>query len=100
VLVSACMYVFVLDDGMPSVYLAVLNRPNGLLHHRGAVCVRDGDGAYRVAKDRSLQRITKGSIEGGLAGIEPVSENEFLISVWQGTMHFLKDDAIGSESHR
>ena len=84
--------VFVIKDGKPSVYLENLNRPNGLLHHRGALYVLDGDGAYRVAKDRSLQKITKGSIEGGLDGIEPVSENEFLISVWQGTMHFVKAD--------
>src|SRR5690606_11061088 len=61
-------------------------------HHSVALYGRDGASDYRVAKHRSLQRITKGSIEGGLDGTEPVSENEFLISVWQGTMHFVKAD--------
>ncbi len=83
--------VYSISDGKPSVLLENLKGPNGLLHHRGALHVLDGDSAYRVGKDRSLKRIT-GGIEGVLDGIEPVSENEFLISTWQGTMHFVKAD--------
>ena len=54
--------------------------------------VLDGDAPYRVAQNRSLQKITTGSIEDGLDGIEPVSENEFLVSVWQGAVHFVNGD--------
>ncbi len=84
--------VFMIKDGQPSVYLENLKGPNGLLYHRGALYVLDGDAPYRVAQNRSLQKITTGSIEDGLDGIEPVSENEFLVSVWQGAVHFVNGD--------
>ncbi len=84
--------VFMIKDDQPSVYLENLKGPNGLLYHRGALYVLDGNAAYRVAQDRSLQKITTGNIEDGLDGIEPVSENEFLVSVWQGAVHFVNGD--------
>lgn len=83
--------VFAIKDGEPSVHLENLKGPNGLLFHRGALHVLDGDSAYRVGEDRSLKRIA-GGIEGVLDGLEPVGENEYLISTWQGTIHFVKSD--------
>lgn len=83
--------VYSITNGKASVHLENLKGPNGLLHHRGTLYVLDGDGAYRVSADRSLKQVT-GGIEGVLDGIEPVSENEFLISTWQGTLHFAKAD--------
>lgn len=83
--------VYAIAKDQPSVYVENLKGPNGLLHLNGALYVLDGDGVYRVAKDRSLEPIASG-IEGVLDGIEPVSDNEFLISTWQGTVHFVKTD--------
>jgi hypothetical protein len=68
-----------------------LKGPNGLLHHRGALYVLDGGKAHRVSADGTLSAIS-GSIEGGLDGIEPVSANEYLISVWQGTVYYINAD--------
>lgn len=83
--------VFAIKDGTPKVLLENLKGPNGLLFHRGALHVLDNGGVYRVTKGGSLEQIASG-LEGALDGIEPVSENEFLISTWQGTIYFLKAD--------
>jgi DNA-binding beta-propeller fold protein YncE len=83
--------VFAIKDGKPEVHLENLKGPNGLLHHGGTLYVLDGDGAYRVGEDRSL-KLVSGGIEGVLDGIEPLSANEFLVSTWQGTVHYVKAD--------
>lgn len=83
--------VFAIRDGKPSVYIDDLKGPNGLLYHRGALYVLDGGKAHRVSADGKLTAVS-GSMEGGLDGIEPVSANEFLVSVWQGTVYHVGAD--------
>lgn len=81
--------VFLVKDGTPAVHLDKLKGPNGLLYHRGALYVLDGEGLYRVEEDRTLELVSSG-IKGD--GLEPVSENEFLASSWPGTLHYIKAD--------
>ncbi len=83
--------VFVIKDGKPSVLLDNLKGPNGLLFHRGALHVTDGNGAHRVGKDGKLTEIS-GGMEGVLDGLEPVSDSEFLLSTWQGTIYYINAD--------
>jgi sugar lactone lactonase YvrE len=83
--------VFSIKDDKPEVLLDNLTGPNGLLYHGAALHVLDGDSLYRVSADRSL-KLVSGDIEGVLDGIEPVAANEYLLSTWQGTMHYIKAD--------
>lgn len=83
--------VFAIEGGTPKVLLENLKGPNGLLFHRGALHVLDGGGVHRVGKDGSLEEIA-GGLEGVLDGIEPVSDTEFLVSTWQGTIYVVKAD--------
>ena len=83
--------VYAIKDGKPSVHLKDLKGPNGLLVHSGALYVCEGDGVYRVGQDGALELVS-GGIEGVLDGLEAVSDNEFLLSTWQGTMHYIKAD--------
>lgn len=83
--------VFAIKKDKPSLLLKDLKGPNGVLHHAGALYVCDGDSVYRVGKDQSLERIS-GGIEGVLDGLEPIGDNEFLLSTWQGTVHHIRAD--------
>ena len=73
------------------VYIDNLQGPNGVLVHKGALYLLDGSAAYRVESDRSLKAISS-DIEGVIDGIEPVSDDEFLLSTWQGTIFYVKAD--------
>jgi hypothetical protein len=83
--------VFMIKDGKPSLFLDNLKGPNGLLFHRGELLVADGTGAHKVGKDGKLTQIS-GSMEGVLDGFEPISENEYLLSTWQGTIYYIGSD--------
>lgn len=83
--------VYAIKDGTPRVHLEDLKGPNGLLFHRGALHVLDDGNVYRVAKNRSLEPIASG-IDGALDGIEPVGANEYVVSTWQGTVHYINAD--------
>jgi DNA-binding beta-propeller fold protein YncE len=82
--------VFVVKGGKASVYLdeAVLKGPNGLFVHNGALYVLDNDSLNRVEKDKSLKVLASG-MPGGADGLENVSGDDFLVSVWSGAVWYL-----------
>ena len=82
---------YVLKNDKPEVFIENLQGPNGVLVHKGTLYLLDGQNAYRVAKDRSLKPFST-NIEGVIDGLEPISDNEFLISTWQGTVSVIKAD--------
>ncbi len=83
--------VYVIKDGKPSVHLDNLQGPNGLLFHRGQLYVADGKGVSKVGKDGKLVEVS-GGMEGVLDGLEPIADNEYLLSTWQGTIYHIKSD--------
>ena len=83
--------VFAIKDGKSAPYLENLKGPNGLLFHAGALYLLDGEGLYRVGKDRSLALLSDG-MKGGVDGVENVTGNDFIVSCWQGTVHYVKGD--------
>jgi sugar lactone lactonase YvrE len=83
--------VFAIKDGKSAVYLDNLKGPNGLLFHDGALYLLDGEGLYRVGKDRGLTLLSDG-MKGGVDGVENVTGNDFIVSCWQGTVHYVKGD--------
>jgi len=85
--------VYVVKDGKPSVYLdeTVLQGPNGLLVHDGALYVLDNNSLNRVGPDKSLTVIADG-MPGGVDGLEHVKGGDFLVSVWSGAVWYVNGD--------
>jgi sugar lactone lactonase YvrE len=82
--------VFAVKDGKASVYLdeTALKGPNGLLVHQGSLLVLDNESVNRVKKDKSLEVLASG-MPGGVDGIENVTGDEFLVSVWSGAVWYV-----------
>ena len=82
--------VFVVKGGKASVYLdeAVLKGPNGLFVHNGALYVLDNDSLNRVEKDKTLKVLASG-MPGGADGLENITGDDFLVSVWSGAVWYL-----------
>jgi len=82
---------FAIKDGKSDVYLENLKGPNGVLYHDGTLYLLDGEGLYRVAKDRSVTLLSDG-MKGGVDGLENVTGKDFLVSCWVGTVYYVKGD--------
>jgi len=82
--------VFVVKGGKASVYLdeALLKGPNGLFVHNGALYVLDNDSLNRVEKDKTLKVLASG-MPGGADGLENITGDDFLVSVWSGAVWYL-----------
>lgn len=68
-----------------------LKGPNGVLWHRNALYVLDAGALYRYATNGTLQQLAEG-MEGGTDGVEPVSDNTFIVSAWGGVLYFVAAD--------
>jgi DNA-binding beta-propeller fold protein YncE len=88
---SLAKKVFALNGDAAALYLDGLTAPNGLTYDQGALYVLDGDSLYRVGPGRTLERIA-GGIPGTLDGLESLGGREFLLSTWQGTLHYVHAD--------
>ena len=85
--------VYEIKDGKASVLLdeKVLKGPNGLQVHKGSLYVLDNDSLNRVEKDKSLKVLASG-MPGGADGLENVTGDDFLVSVWSGAVWYVKAD--------
>lgn len=77
-----------IENGEPVVMLENLKGPNGVLAHDKALFIVDGQGLYQVNGDKTLRLIADG-MGGGIDGIEPVGNGDFLVSCWSGTLHYV-----------
>jgi DNA-binding beta-propeller fold protein YncE len=82
---------FVIKNDKPELYIDNLKGPNGVLFHKGTLYVLDGPHANRVGADRSLTPISV-AIEDNPDGFEPISDNTFLLSTWDGTLSVINAD--------
>jgi len=69
-----------------SLYVDGLKGPNGVLFVDRTLYFVDAGGFYKVTKDKQKVLIVDG-LEGGTDGIEPIDEENFLISGWSGTIY-------------
>ncbi|ACB75210.1 SMP-30/gluconolactonase/LRE family protein [Opitutus terrae] len=83
--------VYEVKDGHARPLLQNLKGPNGVLAHNGVLYVLDGEGLYRVADGGQLTLICDG-MSGGVDGVEPVGNGDFLVSCWRGAVHYVKAD--------
>jgi DNA-binding beta-propeller fold protein YncE len=68
---------------------AVLKGPNGLLVHDGRLYVLDNNSLNVVNDDKSLKVLADG-MPGGTDGVEHVTGDEFLVSIWSGAIWYVK----------
>jgi hypothetical protein len=82
--------VFVVKDGKTSVHLdeTVLKGPNGVFVHNGSLYVLDNNSLNRVEKDKSL-KVLASDMPGGVDGLENVTGDDFLVSVWSGAIWYV-----------
>lgn len=69
-----------------SLYIDGLKGPNGVLFVDRTLYFVDAGGFYKVTKDKQKILIVDG-LEGGTDGIEPIDNENFLISGWSGTIY-------------
>lgn len=82
--------VWVVKDGKPAVFLdeKVLEGPNGLFVHGGALHVLDDNALKRVEKDKSLTVLAQ-DMPGGVDGLENAGGDDFLVSAWAGAIWYV-----------
>lgn len=90
---SKAKKVYEVKDGVAKAMLEDLKGPNGVLAHEGKLYLLDGEGLYRVEANGTPQLICDG-MEGGVDGVEPVGNGDFLVSCWRGALHYVKSDGM------
>ncbi|MGC4038975.1 MAG: ATP/GTP-binding protein [Chitinophagaceae bacterium] len=80
-----------IENGKPSVYLENMQSANGLLAVGNNLYILTGTSLQKADANKKLTTITDG-IEGGADGIEMVNEHDFIVTGWEGTIYYVKDD--------
>lgn len=83
--------VYQVKNGRPTVLLENLKGPNGVLAYEGKLYVLDGEGLFRVTDDGKPALIADG-MEGGVDGVEPVGNGDFVVSCWRGALFYVQPD--------
>lgn len=79
--------VYTYRNGVITLLLENLDRPNGLLYRPGGLLVLDKGGLQMVGKGTSLTELAK--ITKSPDGIEHVKGDEFVVSCWQGEIFYV-----------
>jgi sugar lactone lactonase YvrE len=72
-----------------SIYLDGLEEPNGICFVDKTLYFVDGDGFYKLGKDKEKILIAKG-LDGNPDGVEQVDDETFLVSCWSGMIWQIK----------
>lgn len=81
--------IYVIRNGVPSVYLEGFKRPNGVLAHKGSLYVLDAENLLKFGSDKSREVVVSG-LDPSSDGIEHVKGDEFLVSCWAGIIYLVK----------
>lgn len=73
-------------DGKAELYIDQIANANGLCVAKDGLYVLSGQELLKIEKDKSISIIATG-IQGGGDGLEPLNDNTFLVSGWQGVLH-------------
>ena len=80
--------IFKVENERSSIFLDSLKGPNGVLFHNGALYAVNGDGLYKVEKDRTMTTIATGITNGNTDGLTAFGE-DFIVSIWQGSIWYV-----------
>ncbi len=73
------------------LYYDGLKQPNGVLMYANNFYLLDSGSMYKMNMDKSLNKIAEG-LEGGTDGVEPFTENDFIVSAWDGVIYYVYQD--------
>ncbi len=80
-----------IENNKSSVYLKDLQGPNGVLVYNKELYVLDNKALYKIGADREHLKIAEG-LDGNADGLVHVEGGDFLASLWQGTIYYVKAD--------
>ncbi len=80
-----------IENDKASVYAEGLTGANGVLAVDKDLYVLASGTLYKISADKKLTKIAEG-MEPGTDGLEQVSPNEFLVSIWNGIIYYVKAD--------
>ena len=80
-----------IENGKASVYLENMTSANGLLAVGSDLYILTGTTLQKADANKNLTTLATG-IEGGADGIEMVNAHEFIVTGWEGTIYYVKDD--------
>jgi hypothetical protein len=83
--------IFKVENEQSSVFIDSLKGPNGILLHNGAFYAVNGDGLYRIEKDRTMTTVATGIVNGNTDGLTAFGE-DFIVSIWQGSIWYVYKD--------
>lgn len=83
--------IYRVKDGVSSLYLDSVKAPNGVLIHHGALYAVNGDGLYKVDSKKKMIPVATGIINGSTDGLTAIG-NDFLVSIWQGSIWYVYAD--------
>lgn len=85
-----------ISKGKPALIIEKRTRPNGVLWYNNLLYFADAGAFYRQNADGTITELAKG-MERSTDGIEPLGDNNFLISSWIGLVYFVKSDGTVKE---
>lgn len=80
-----------IENGKPSVYLENMKGANGVLAAGNDLYILTGTTLQKADAGKKLTTLADG-IEGGADGIEMFNNNEFIVTGWEGTVYYVKND--------
>jgi len=80
-----------IENGKASVYLENMTSANGLLSVGDDLYILTGTSLQKADANKKMTTLANG-FEGGADGIEMVNAHEFLVTGWEGTIYYVKDD--------
>jgi len=83
--------IYAIKDGKAAVVIEGLTAPNGVHVRDGELYFMDNGSLCKLGKQGERQLVNAG-MEGNGDGLESVSDNEFVVSYWQGVLHYLNSD--------
>jgi len=85
-----------ISDGKPEVFIEKRTRPNGVLWYNNLLYFVNAGAFFRQNQDGSITEIARG-MESSTDGIEPLGNNNFLVSSWIGAIYYIKNDGTVKE---
>jgi sugar lactone lactonase YvrE len=85
-----------ISNGKPTVYIEKRTRPNGVRWYNDRLYFADAGAFLSRNPDGTITEIAK-DLERSTDGIEPLGNNNFLVSSWIGTVYYVKNDGTVKE---
>lgn len=85
-----------ITDGKAVVIIEKRTRPNGVLWYNGRLYFVDAGAFFSQNMDGTITEIAK-DMERSTDGIEPLGNNNFLVSSWIGAVYYVKNDGTVKE---